>query len=351
MTRRLGLDVLRIVSILGVVVIHVFGGLVTNPAVHGSGSWKLATVLDIGFVWVVPVFVMVSGALVLDPRMHKDGPGPFYRKRLLRLGWAFVFWQAFYLIVVYHFMSRVPLSIGSAAALVYTGNTYTHLYFLWLIVGLYAVAPIIFAFLRDGGPRRALVFALVVIVVTTLTYVGAAVLTHFGSAQSLPLKAVTQWVPYVGYFVAGWALRDVRLRGWVLAAATVGTLVAAAADILLYATPGRMPLLHSLLPVSYLGPLVAISAIGVFLVGNSLCDRVRLSERVGRGVARVSDSVFGVYLFHFFLIVLVVVLWPGFEQRRIEEWWAAALLAAGVAVVSFGFSMAMRRVPFVRRLF
>lgn len=349
--RRLGLDVLRIVSILGVISIHCFGGLVNNGAVRGSGSWWLASVLDTGFVWVVPVFVMVSGALVLDPRMHADGPGGFYRKRLLRLGWAFVFWQAFYLIVVYMGLSHAPLSWGGAAALIYAGNTYTHLYFLWLIVGLYAVAPLLFAFLRDGGPRRAPLFALVVIIATTLVYVGASVLTHVGSPTSVRLMALTQWVPYVGYFLAGWALREVCLSGVRLVAASAGTLAALVGAILLHAEPARLPVLQALLPVHYLGPLVVVAAIGVFVVGNSIGARVRPSAATRRAVARVSDSVFGVYLFHFFLLVLAGVAWPSLAQRDTEEWWVAALLAAAIAVVSFGFTMAMRLVPFVRRVF
>lgn len=349
--RRRGLDVLRIVSILGVIAIHVFGGVVSNTGARGSGSWWLATVADIGFIWVVPVFVMVSGALVLDPRMYREGARAFYTKRLLRLGWAFVFWQAFYLIVVYAGLSHEPLTLGRTAALIYAGTTYTHLYFLWLIVGLYAVAPILFAFLRDAGRLRAGVTALVILLATTAAYVGASVLTHFGSPTSVSLMALTQWVPYVGYFVAGWALRDVRLRGWRLAGAAAATAVAIAGDIALYDEPGRLPLLAAFLPVDYLGPLVIVSAIGVFVVANSLIEPLRATELGARRLAVVSDSVFGVYLFHFFLLVLVTTLWPHLGVLRDDEWWAALPLWAGIALVSFGFSMAMRRVPFVKRLF
>jgi surface polysaccharide O-acyltransferase-like enzyme len=351
--RRLGLDALRIISILGVISIHTFGGIVTNDAVRGSGSWWLANALDIGFIWVVPVFVMVSGALVLAPRMHQDGPGAFYRKRLLRLGWAFVFWQVFYVVVVYMGLSGAPLSWRQAAGLVYDGTTYTHLYFLWLIVGLYAVAPILYAFLRDGGQRRAGLLALGLIAATTLVYVGASVLSHFGTPRSVPLMALTQWIPYAGYFAAGWALRELRLRGWRLLAGAVATIAAIVSATLLYALPDRAPLLHALLPVNYLGPLVVLSAVGVFVVGNSVFDALqpRLPARASRAVAVVSDAVFGVYLFHFFLLVLAQRLWPELAVRRAETWWVAAVLAAAIAVVSFAVSMAMRRVPFVRRLF
>ena len=59
---------------------------------HQSGHPRVGklvgrVVVDIGNVWVIPVFVMVSGALVLGPRAHAAGPRAFYRKRAAS-GWA-----------------------------------------------------------------------------------------------------------------------------------------------------------------------------------------------------------------------------------------------------------------------
>lgn len=44
-TRRWGLDILRIVSVVGVVAIHVFGNMVGNDAVRGSARWWAAVVV------------------------------------------------------------------------------------------------------------------------------------------------------------------------------------------------------------------------------------------------------------------------------------------------------------------
>src|SRR5690606_6813844 len=125
------------VAVLGVVCIHVFGAIVTNPDRRGSAGWWVAVALDFGNVWVVPVFVMVSGALLLGGRAHANGVGAFYRTRLLRLGPAFVFWQLFYIFAIRWLVSGQEPTAGSVAALFLSGSTYTHLYFLWLIVGLY----------------------------------------------------------------------------------------------------------------------------------------------------------------------------------------------------------------------
>jgi surface polysaccharide O-acyltransferase-like enzyme len=348
--RQSGFDVLRIGAIFGVIAIHVFSGLVSNPAVRGSGSWWLAVFADIGFIWAVPVFVMVSGALLLRPTGHLDGPAAFYRKRLARLGWAFVFWQVFYIVVVRIGMSHEQLSARKIAAIVFSGNTYTHLYFLWLIVGLYLVAPILVVFLADGGPRRARWFAAVTMATTTCAYMASSVLGHFGVPAALPLMAFTQWLPYVGYFLAGWALRDVRLGGRSLWLGLAGTCVVIVANVLLYAQPQAVPLLSAVLPVNYLGPLVMLSAVGVFVVVNSVMDRVSVPVVAGRALGVVSDAVFGVYLCHFFLLLLADRLSTTLSQRT-EYWWAAIAMFAAVTVVSFSVSIALRRVPYLRRLF
>ncbi len=59
-------------------------------------------------------------------------------------------------------------------------------------------------------------FAGVVLAVTVATLVSSNVLTAAGYDRSLSQTALTQWLPYVGFFLAGWALRETVLRGWKL---------------------------------------------------------------------------------------------------------------------------------------
>ncbi|MFD0595628.1 acyltransferase family protein [Catellatospora coxensis] len=74
-TRNHGLDALRVAAILGVVAIHVFGLMVGNDDLRGTLPWWIATAIDMGAVWCVPVFIMISGALVLAPgRTPPDRP-------------------------------------------------------------------------------------------------------------------------------------------------------------------------------------------------------------------------------------------------------------------------------------
>ena len=75
---------LRIAAIGAVVLIHSSSGLVLNNAIRGSATWWVGVVLNRGAGWAVPVFIMVSGALLLAPRPN-EGAAAFYRRRLDRI--------------------------------------------------------------------------------------------------------------------------------------------------------------------------------------------------------------------------------------------------------------------------
>ncbi|MBT2494590.1 acyltransferase family protein [Microbacterium oxydans] len=347
--RRWGLDILRIVAIIGVVSIHTFGALRSSPELEGSRSWWVAVALNAGFIWAVPVFVMISGALLLDPRPHAAGPAAFYRQRLMRLAPAFIFWQVFYLIVVRQWMSGLDESAATMLALVLRGQPYTHLYFLWLIVGLYAIAPVLAPFLREGGRRRALVLGGVLILVTVATYSTSALLAWAGSPSPIILSALTQWLPYVGYFVAGYALRDLRLTGARMWACGAIAAAAIAWTILQAGSVDPASLLAALLPQSYLGPVTVVIALTLFVFVNSL-----FSGDVGTGAGRVirtlSEATFGVYLVHFALLIAVRSV-PWFADAATTSVVSAVLVWLIVVVLSFALVVPLRRVPVIGRIF
>ncbi|WP_404475519.1 acyltransferase [Microbacterium aerolatum] len=346
--RQWSLDVIRVVAVIGVVAIHVFAEMVANPVVRGTRGWWAAVVADIGFVWVVPVFVMISGALVLAPRLHESGPADFFRRRLPRLVIALLFWATFYVVIVRTIFSGVPLTRLALADLMLGGKPYTHLYFLWLIIGLYALAPVLAAFLRDGGRRRALTFAGVVLSATVLTGMSSSIFDGMGESRPLTLLALTQWLPYVGYFLAGWALRNVFLKGVPLVAGILATGIALAAPILQYGLRPTLSVLDAIAPVSYFGPIVAVASLGIFVCGNSLLAEWTPGPRTRRVLRELSDSAFGVFLVHFAIMVVL---------RTIEPFTAAGasfLLSAAewgvVVLLSFGLVFLFRRVPGLRRV-
>lgn len=346
-TREYGLDILRIGSICGVVAIHVFGYLL-GRAPRESRSWWTAVVLDVGWIWVVPVFVMISGALILGSRMVTEQPGLFYRRRAVRLIPALIAWNLIYLIGVRLWMRGEDLSPQRTLQLLVDGSVFTQLYFLWLIAGLYAVAPVLAGFLRGGGQARAIMAAVAFLGAALLFYMLPGVLSLFGAASPIRLNFLTHWMPYVGYFLAGFALRNVRLRGMRLIVAAVATAAVIAGTIWHYGNKGEIRLLDAVFSVSYLGIGVAAAALGVFVVTLSLSVKLSIG-RLGGTLTELSNATFGVFLLHLVIFEAIRLQFPEVATGR--SIWAITLAYIVTLVGSFAVSIAARRIPVLRSIF
>lgn len=346
--RDYSLDILRILSICGVVAIHLFGYVVGHSE-RGSRNWWLGATLDIPFIWVVPVFVMISGALLLAPQNRVLAPRSFYRKRAVRLLPALIVWHLIYLVGVRWLMRGEELAPARVVQLLFDGSVFTQLYFLWLILGLYMVAPLITVFLQDGGPRRAQTLAVVLLAATALAYMAPGIAAALGFARPISLNIFTHWLPYVGYFVAGRALRDVKLSGLSLVAAVAAALGLAGLVLWQYGHPGQAGLLSVVSPVSYLSLTVMMLAIAVFLSAKSIFSRVTPAPATGRMLVTLSGASFGVFLIHLLVFEVIRLNVPVvFDGKSIA---AAIASFAATLTVSFSVSVLAGRTPFLRNIF
>jgi surface polysaccharide O-acyltransferase-like enzyme len=348
MPRNYGLDILRILSICGVVAIHVFGLRVGAEPKAGRGWWA-AVAIDIGFIWVVPVFVMISGALLLGSRQVLEAPAAFYRKRALRLVPALIFWNAVYLVGVRIWMRHEHLTTARMLQLIYDSSVFTQLYFLWLILGLYAIAPLLATFITARDGHRAVLTAGSLLAVTVLAYMVPGILAHFGISRPIPLNVFTFWLPYVGYFAAGDALRKVRLRGLPLAAAAVVTAALVVFTVWHFGHPGVLALADQLVSTSYLGVGVALTAIGVFVVGLSVSEFIKVPRRAGALLVALSNASFGVFLVHLVIFETIRLNVPAVLEARSFTAIAGAYMVTLAA--SFAVSWLASKVPLLRRVF
>ena len=127
------LDYLRVISTIAVVILHVAAQNFYSVDVN-SYAWNIFNVYDSAVRWAVPVFVMISGALFLDNTRVIDTK-KLYIKNILRMIIAFVVWSFIYAIFC---GSR---EIHSIVNNFITGHY--HMWFLFMIVGLYMIVPIL----------------------------------------------------------------------------------------------------------------------------------------------------------------------------------------------------------------
>jgi surface polysaccharide O-acyltransferase-like enzyme len=200
-------DAVRILGTIAVVVGHVADLRLFSTHVLDR-DWWVCNVWDAVTRWAVPCYIMLSGALLLDPA-RAEPPGEFYRKRLARIGVPLAFWTIFFMwFDVYYTHWSTPHQSWIKLAL---GKPYTHLHFIFRIAGLYFFTPMMRVWLRHTTRRMQWS---AVVVALALSCGDSIMNAITGNEPSV----FARFVPFVGYYLLGYMLRDTRLEktqvGW-----------------------------------------------------------------------------------------------------------------------------------------
>jgi len=189
---------LRIFAVYVVVTAHVAMGL-TMQMRPFTANWWLGCWLFYFAHCAIPIFVMISGALLLGSE-RQESALEFYKRRFYRVGIPLVFWTVFYLIVR-QALDGEHLTAGAVLKLILTGDPYYHLWFLYMIAGLYLVTPVLRTFVRHASQRDR-VFAIVLILILANAYFQTDVLL-WNNRRSI----FTVFIPFIGYYLLGYEVR------------------------------------------------------------------------------------------------------------------------------------------------
>jgi len=287
-------DVLRVMSALAVVVIHLTGRWVDG--LPYGGAWMVCHMYDALCRWAVPMFVMLSGMFLLDP--GRELGAKRLARQMARVVVPLLFWGVVY--------GTVEL-LGSEGRLtgagllgvctrVMRGENHFHLWFLYMIAGLYVITPPLRAFVR-GAERRdfhfffGLYFVLALLIPTALQIRPSALVERYLSLTYLPASALR----YVGYYVAGYYFRRyppacrTRQVCYVLAGVGTALMIFGTAYVPGMGTAAGLPL------YGYCTPWAAVMTLAVFF----LVQRHTPVRAGGTAwLSQISGLTFGAYLVH-----------------------------------------------------
>lgn len=142
--KQLYLEVLRCIALLFVVTIHVVAIPIQNWSVN-QGIWYPAYAITyIVGNFGVPLFLMISGSLLLDPK-RDISLEKLYKKMIPRILLPLLFFgYSFALMEIFFDTHRITSSMFMEGALrVLNKQSWGHLWYLYLLIGIYLVLPII----------------------------------------------------------------------------------------------------------------------------------------------------------------------------------------------------------------
>ena len=280
-------DLIRAVAISLVVVLHATSSLMRTPGASGAVNLGVHAFSRI----CVPLFVMLSGWLLCDASRAAEPAAKFLRRHLWRVGWPLLVWSAVYAgwrIGYYGETPPLRFWLGALAA----GNIYYHLWFLYLMLGLYCTVPLLRALLAGQDKLVVpLVFAL------WLAWILLPPLLHRLLGVDWVFGRGLPW-DYLGYFLFGaWigarSLTEGQRRCAAAAWAAgfivtwIGTWCASAAN-----AP------QSPAWIGYLRPNVIFMSAGAFLLLVDWGHRHPAPPVVARSIEWLARGSVGVYLLH-----------------------------------------------------
>jgi surface polysaccharide O-acyltransferase-like enzyme len=300
--------------------------------------WVPSTILDSLSRGAVPIFFMISGALLL----WKEEPIlPFYRKRVLRIVPPLVFWTIAY---VYLFGDRSTPFVEHVAH--YLVAPYGHLWYFYAALGLYLSAPYLGKLLRASTETEIqILLAIWFFVACVLNQIRVLYAKSWDPPTILGAQLFSG---YIGFFLLGAYLEkhrpvtSVTGRWTCLLVFCVSSAVIAFVTYLYSAHLGRPNESFFI----YQTPLVAIASVSAFAFFTSIRQ---LPKPLAELVRLISDCSLGIYCLHPMIMSLYLERMHMGDALhatwfKIPILWAAIFGSAAVVI------HVARKIPLVRRV-
>lgn len=278
----------------------------------------------------VPLFVMITGALLLPV---KGDASTFYKKRIPRVFFPFLIWSILYnlfpwitgllglspqfildcfpysgeevtrqsLAVAMEYIAMIPFNFSQLAV---------HMWYIYLLIGLYLYLPIFSAWVEKASERAKLMFLLAWGVTLLLPYYTEFVSGYlWGTCSWNSFGMLYAFAGFNGYMLLGnylrnleWSLKKTLLIGIPMFA--IGYAVTFIGFRNMTAKPDCSAEMLELF-FQYCSVNVLMMTIPVFMLAKKVQIR---SERIRKALANLTVCGFGIYMIHYLFTGQSVVL-------------------------------------------
>jgi surface polysaccharide O-acyltransferase-like enzyme len=341
MNRVVYLDWLRSFAILAVVTIHVSAGYVsTNLFETPSSFWVAANLYETITRCAVPIFVMISGALILSSKKQLT-----YKEFLLKrtskvfiplLGWSIIYY-AFYTLA-----GRFEVSISQFIKLFLTNGISVHFWYIYMILGLYLITPLVKIFIKNASKKDIEYFLILWLFASVVTKLMTFI---FGFSINLELYYTTN---YVGYFILGYYLFHFNIQTKIVRLSYVGAIIGLLLTFFLTyfytnANGGQLEQFW----YEYHSPNVVLISIGCFLLAKTYFTK---NNTLPKSISLISETSFGVYLIHMIILNIIarklITLFPDNFHPLFE----IPIVVALTSAISIILVLINKRIPILNKL-
>ena len=307
-TRHRGFDLLRVIAIYMVMQIHTgeFEYISANGTVlHTAGSWAVGWTNSLLRV-CVPLFVMITGFFLFPVGDERK----FFKKRFTRVLIPFVIWCSVYAFYYYGqgTISLQTALLNIAKIPVNYGTEVGHLWFVYMLMAIYLIAPVFSPWIVSASRRSMELFLVLWAVTLTLPFIHLFFSAVWGECYWNATPTLYYFSGFMGYAVLAayikrfWMAPSSRIDALAIGMVVVG--YAATAGGFLYQLRYQEQVRNLELTWNFTTLNVAVMTAGLFLLFRNIHAN-RSNSRGWRVIDDMSRMSYGMYLAH--IIVLNAV--------------------------------------------
>ncbi len=345
------IDLLRALATFAVVLLHTAAQ--NWPAKDITfGQWNVFNIYDSLAQWAVPMFIMLSGILFLD-KDREFSIKRLYTHSVFRIAVAFVIWSFLY--ALYQVYSEGG---GVARVIALTLEGHYHMWFLFMITGLYVITPLLRKLtLKEMKYFLILSYILCFIMPTIIEFKNAAkifmeegMLAMAADRLFLPYEKFMEYlkIDYLFYFMAGYYLchREISKKKYdvllILSVISLVFTISFSAFVTFF--KGSAYGIYDPFTVN-----MSLVTIGIFIfVKERFSGGYTAGKGLGRAVSFISEMSFGIYLAHPMLLELLSNE-LSVNTLSFSPVLSVPVITVLVFTVSALVTMAIKRIPYVGR--
>lgn len=320
---------LRAFATIAVILLHVSAPILYEYNKISSYIWNIGNIIDGSVRWCVPIFFMITGALLLN---EDHLLANFLKKRVIRILPPFIFWSLIYITYDNFILNKDSLDlmvlIKTFLIKLFEGSSF-HFWFVYVLIGLYLVIPILRKFVKYSTNKELFYFLTI--------WLFAITFNHPHLKIYLPKINLDFFSGYIGYLVLGYFLSKYTIKNKFIPFLLflLGSLITVIGTLYISFVKNEF----SEFLYNYLRINIIISSIGFFLIVKKLVIKNILINRI---LAIISDYSYGIYLVH--ILVLSILNFVGVNWTLINPLVGISITTISCILISCSIIYLLRRV-------
>ena len=322
--RTNSIDVIRVMACIAVIFIHVSTAPVGSAVNTVSAvTLKNLELLHILMQWSVPVFFMITGFCVMKKEVCTYS---YCFSKVLKYV-AILFTVGLFYAVLEGIFTEKTWNIKillNAVNSVIGGYTWEHMWFVYSIIGVYLVLPVVHSFMKQGRENTIIITALLMVFNNLLPVVG----------KYMPIGIELPFDGYLVYVCFGSLIAECKIeKKWKF----LSFFAIVVSIVYLFINVGKELFVFK-------HPIICFMAMGIFVLIS------QVNFKANRIVSEIAKCSWGIYLIHPFFMnialkMLKIDLLSGMLYIKLF------LFALVLFVISLLTTYILRKIPVVKVLF